>query len=432
MLKCGLAEVDITPPPGSSIPGYTTERKTTGMHDPLFAKAWVVESGADLAVFVFVDALFIPRREVERIRRSLEERIGVTPERVFVSATHTHTGPPVRRGFDGSSPDAYLDWMADKAVEAVLTAFGNRREASVGADVGNCGTISFNRRYRMRNGEVRTNPGFLNPDIVGPVGPIDPDVSVLRIDAADGTPLGILTNFACHPDTVGGTMCSGDYPAVLSRELKRRLGDRVVSLFMLGACGDINHHDTSRPRPGDKGTVTTKMGLALAEEVIRVRESIRTTSLATICSARTFLDMVLRCATSAEVARAQQVLNGGDASENEKFYARQVLDISTMPKASVPVEVQALSVGETVFFGLPAEIFVELGLAVKQASEFPHTFIGTLCNGSIYGYVCTIAAYEQGGYETRLRPSRIAPGTGERIVAAAIEAGKRLAQSEPE
>ena len=105
MLQCGLCELDITPPLGSSMPGYTEERKSTGIMDPLYAKAFIIESEETALAFIAIDALFIPRREAERIRERLLHYIGLPPERIMVSATHTHTGAPVRVGLDGSRHD---------------------------------------------------------------------------------------------------------------------------------------------------------------------------------------------------------------------------------------------------------------------------------------------------------------------------------------
>lgn len=426
MLQCGMTELDITPPLGSSIPGYLEERKSEGIGDPLYAKALVVESGEIALVFVTIDGLYIPSRETGRIRERLLRYTGIPAERIMVSATHTHTGAPVRVGLDGSRHEEYLACMADRAADAAIIAYNNRQPARIGWGAGQVGDISFNRRFWMKNGALRTNPGCLNPEIDRPAGPIDPEVSVLRIDSLDGRPIGVLTGFACHTDTVGGTRYSGDYPAVLSRALKETLGEHVVSLFMLGACGDINHCDTSKPKPDDRGAVTRTMGLRLAEEVLRVRERAVPQSEAAAAAGRTFITMKLREASAEEIERAKRIFDD-NITGAERFFADQIMKVKELPGGEVELEVQALQLGEVAFAGLPGEIFVRLGLAVKQASPFAHTVVNTLCNGSIYGYVCTEEAYAQGGYEPRLKVyNRLTPGTGERLAASASELLRRL------
>ena len=90
----------------------------------------------------------------------------------------------------------------------------------------------------MKDGKVRTNPGVGNPDILHPIGDVDERVNVLRFDRADDSL--VLVNFGCHPDTVGGSLISGDWPGFLRRRLEKSL-DNVKCIFFNGAQGDVNH-----------------------------------------------------------------------------------------------------------------------------------------------------------------------------------------------
>lgn len=419
MLQCGMAELDITPPLGSSMPGYTAERKSEGIRDPLYAKALVIETGETALAFIAIDALYIPEREANRIRERLLRHTGIPVERILVSATHTHTGAPVRVGLDGSRHDDYLACMADRAADAAILAYRGRKPARIGWGTGHLEDVSFNRRYWMKDGTLRTNPGFMNPEIDRPAGPIDTEVTVICVDDLDGRPMGVVTSFACHTDTVGGSQYSGDYPAVLSASVKEALGEQAVSMFLLGACGDINHVDTSKPRPTER-TATGTIGRRLAEEVLRVRETVVQRTEADTDAVRAFVPMKLRDASPEEVEQAQRVLADSSVTGAERFFAEQILKVREMPGGEALLEVQAMRVGDMTFVGLPGEIFVELGLSVKKSSPYPNTLVNTLCNGSIYGYVCTESAYAQGGYEPRLKVfSRITPGTGERLAESA-------------
>lgn len=422
MLQCGMAELDITPPLGSSIPGYTNERKSSGILNPLYAKALVVDTGETALAIIAVDALYIPARETERIRDKLERVTGMSRVQVMVSATHSHTGAPVRQGLDGSLHEEYLFYMSERAADAAILAYSNRQPAKIGWGCGTLNGMSFNRRFWMKDGSLRTNPGRLNPNIDRPAGPIDPDVAVVRVDALDGSPIGVVTNFACHTDTVGGAAYSGDFPAYLSRELKKSLGEGAVSLFLLGACGDINHADVSRTG-SEQGSMTEPIGVRLAEVALQVREQIATTESADAAAVRTTVTMRLREATAAEQEHARQALEQEGVSDVERFFAEQVLKVAALPGGEAELEVQAMRIGSLAIVGLPGEIFVELGLTVKRESPFSQTIVNTLCNGSIYGYVGTKEAYVQGGYEPKLKVfNRISPGTGERLA----EAGGKL------
>ncbi|GAA3412406.1 hypothetical protein ACFFNY_23070 [Paenibacillus hodogayensis] len=431
MLQCGMAELDITPPLGSSIPGYTEERKSDGIRGPLYAKAAVIESGDTVLALIAIDALFVPEREASRIRERVLAFTGIPEVCTAVFATHTHTGAPVRTGLDGSRHDDYLAYMADRAADAAIIAFNDREPARFGWGTGHVQEVSFQRRYWIKDGTLRTNPGAMNPNIDRPAGPIDPELTVLRIDRLDGSAIGVVSCFACHTDTVGGEAYSGDYPAHLSAELKGALGEQTVSLFLLGACGDINHIDTSRPKMTDRN-IARDIGSRLAGEVLRVRAETTAVAEAEADALNDFIAMELRTAGPEEIERARSVLADSRITGAERFFAEQVMKVAELPGGTAHLEVQAMRIGGLALSCLPGEIFVELGLAVKRDSPYAHTLVGTLCNGSIYGYVCTRAAYDQGGYEPRLKVfSRISPGTGERLVECASTLLRRLNERRP-
>lgn len=416
-MNCGMYEVVITPPLGSPVPGQLHERTATGIKDDLYAKALVIESDDKFVVFIGVDALFVSGSVVEDVRKRLEQKLGLAPENVMISATHTHTGPPIRYGLDGAGSDEYLSFLTDRLVDVSVLAYHGRKPARIGVGSGHEADISFNRRYYMKDGSIMTNPGFGNDQIVRPVGPKDPEVHVLRVDDLDGNPLGVVVNFACHTDTVGGSDISGDYPGEMSRMIKQVLGDDVVSLFMLGACGDINHHDFMHATERQTYDV---MGRILAAEVLKVREKIKCVTSAPLYTARSYHKMALRKPTAEQIEEAKKILQSDNQTEH--FFARHILKTAEMTDHGAIAEIQAIAIGNWAFAGLPGEIFVNFGLTLKERSPFTHMFVNTICNGSIYGYVCTAEAYEQGGYEPRLKTnSRFPYDTGDKLVENALQ-----------
>ena len=145
----------------------------------------------------------------------------------------------------------------------------------------------------MKDGTVRFNPGrtkdgvsfdgghpFLNPDIVRPVGPTDPAVGVVLIrEAGTNRPQGVLVNFAMHVCTVGSGI-SGDYPYFLDETLRRDVGAGLLSVFLGGCSGDVNHYDVSKPGPqmgheeqarptGEKLAATVRASLPTLKDVVR-------------------------------------------------------------------------------------------------------------------------------------------------------------------
>lgn len=412
MTQCGVSEVVITPPLGSKIPGTFQERRVEEIKDDLYVKAVVIQSGNQLVAFAVVDALFILAREVRRISDRVYDFTGIPAEQIMISATHTHTGPPIWPGWD----ESYLDQFVIKAADAIILAYRRLQPVKIGFGRGYEDTIAFNRRYWMKDGTVQTNPGFQHPQLVSRAGPSDPEVLVMRIDDVTGKPLAVVTNFACHPDTVGGREICADYPGELSRSLKKVLGERVVSLFLQGASGNINHNDYTQPR---RITVNhyRKMGRILAREVLKVYESIDVIDVddtMDLVVKQSRFPMRYRYPTDEEIRGAKATLQSNDVAELERMFAVRLLEILENPQQEAEMEIQLFCIGDMAVIGLPGELFAEFGLELKSMGSFPYTMVNTLCNGTNTGYVCTREAYEQGGYEPRLRNlSRNRPGTGE-------------------
>src|SRR5439155_26124104 len=104
--------------------------------------------------------------------------------------------------------------------------------------------LSFNRRFHMKDGSVGWNPGKLNPNILRPAGPIDPDVGVLAFESAAKKPLATYVNFAMLLDTVGGTEISADYQFTLGKFLTDARSPGMLALFALRGCGPSKHSES--------------------------------------------------------------------------------------------------------------------------------------------------------------------------------------------
>lgn len=425
MLYCGMSELEITPSLGSSIPGYFMDRKSTGIMDPLFAKAWVVESKEQAVAFVVLDTILVTSKLTEDIRRRVGEFTPVPPENVMVSATHTHTGPPVATTTFMKADPVYMDWLAKKAADAVSLAYERREEARIGCGLGYEGEVAFHRRYFMKDGTLKTNPGIGNPEVERPAGPIDPEVSVIRIDSKDGRPLGVVTNYALHTDTVGGTLYCADYPGEISAVIKKVLGPEVVSMFMMGASGNINHNDVlGTGKLGDvkRPFIHRKIGRILAGEVLKVREKITTMDKEPVQSIRSEMTFQYRQPAQQEVDEAKKALQELSPDDVEWNFAKELLQAYENGEGSIAAEVQAIRIGDIAVAGLPSEIFVEYGLQIKEKSPFPFTLINELCNGTPGTYLCTKEAYELGGYEPRITSNnRLQIEAGEMVTNEAIE-----------
>src|SRR5687767_3155506 len=247
-LRIGRAAVKITPPAGIPMAGYYSIRLAEGAHNDLYCKAIVVEKDGSLAALVACDLVSIDSAIVGEARQLAAKLTPIRPDWIMISATHTHTGPLLNpRLFAAAEAvprriaEQYRGGLPARIAETIKQAHASLASARVLTATGHESSISFYRRFLMKDGTVRTNPGKRNPEIVQPMGEIDPEVDLVWFQApADGRPMAAYVNFALHPDTTGGVQFSADYPHTLAKILGKLHGPDLLTLFSNGAAGNIN------------------------------------------------------------------------------------------------------------------------------------------------------------------------------------------------
>ena len=412
-LRAGAAQVRITPEKPVPLAGYFRLRLSTAVHDDLWCKALVLAEEERRAALAACDLLEVPGGVVQEARRRIELETGIPPAAVMISATDTHLAPVVEGEFAAGLPA--------KIAEVVRLAAAAAGPARIAWAEGHEPSLVFHRRFFMKDGTVRFNPGKGNPGIVRPVGPVDPRVSVVAVDAADGRPVATLVNYALHLDTVGGTEVSADYPYTLSRLVGCARGGGVT-IFTLGCAGNINHIDVSDARPQNGHGEAARIGTVLAGEVLKAlarAAPVERTALRT-ASARIALPLVKHDAQ--DLSWSRDVLERERKGEKIAFLdlvkAYRIAEVEALGKPEREAEVQVIALGgDLAWAGLPGEIFVELGLALRRASPFRHTVAVSLANGSL-GYFPDRPAWDHGHYE--VITARCGRGSGERLVEAAL------------
>jgi neutral ceramidase len=412
-LRIGIGASVTTPFLDEPMAGYYYERFADGVHDELFAKTLLFDDGGNRVVLVACDLVRIPQRAVHDARQRIQTRYGIPPTHVMISATHSHTGPQ-------TTPE-YLAFLARKIADSVGTAIGQAKPARLLLGMGEERSLPHNRRYRMTDGSIVTNPGFLNPAIVEPVGPIDPRVPVLVVEGERG-PIATWVNYAMHLDTVGSTWISSDYPYFMGRLLARVRGADMMTIFTIGAAGDINHWDVRRPGPQRGFDEARRIGEVLAAAVLKATTELTPVEVTGVRAVSSTVELPVPTVSEGEVTAMRRVLATPPPKDVDftldRVRAARIIAQGGMAGKPIAAEIQVIVVGQIAFVGIPGELFVELGLQIQQASPFRHTFIIEQANDTI-GYIPTRAAFEQGGYEPTA--ARIAPGGGELIVAKALE-----------
>jgi neutral ceramidase len=290
-------------------------------------------------------------------------------------------------------------------------------------------SISFNRRFLMRDGRQLTHPGKGNPEIVRPAGPIDPDVGVLAARAPDGRLLGLFVNFACHLTVMGGDGFTADYVYPLRESLRRYYKNPQLPVgFLLGAAGDVTQVDNLRPGREFGEDWANTFGLALAAETAQTIARLTWQKDARIGAIKKTAPIPIREPRDGPAETPASGLGSGSVAD--KIYAREreLVEIERSKRAIVPCEVQCLSIGDLGIVTNGAEFFCQLGLDIKAASPFKRTWVVSLANEWI-GYVATPSAFYAGGYEPRTaRSAKMAPWAGQSLVEGSLAALK-LAQA---
>ena len=432
-LRIGRASVVITPPVGMPMAGSYSLRVSEGVLDDLHAKALVLEKDGVRAALVACDLIAVSDEVVGEARQLIEQKTGIPGSHVMISATHTHSGPfmPGRASFDkyfGGEMGVSRQFrrvLPGQIAESVRKATDNLAAAVVAASVGSETAVSFNRRYLMKDGSVRTNPGRGNPDIVRAVGPIDPDIAVVHFKSPaekESEPLATYVNHALHVAVTGGRKFSADFPGVMAKLLAAVKGPNMLTLFTAGPCGNVNHFNVASKerRGGPRGA--NRIGTILAAEVLKTYDRLESIDSGPLQITHEIVKLLLPEVTEEDVRKARAAVaefgKPGGPRTRPLADAFKVLDLAELNGKPIEKEVQVITLGNRLaWVSLPGEMFVELGLLIKNASPFRYTIVAELANGWV-SYVPDRKAYPEGSYE--VMSARCAPGCGEKMVEAAV------------
>lgn len=422
--KAGFSRLDITPPLGEEVSGYFNMRYGSGILDPLQVNTIVVDDGENKAALISIDSLMNPQVLMDEFRNKISEDTGIPYEGIFIHCTHTHTGALIgddTLADDKSASEFYTKFVGIKMSDSVKLAIDDCKPAKMGYAVGQAPRISFIRRFRMKDGGIRTNPGVNNPDILEALGEPDERVNVLRFVREGGHEI-VLANFGVHPDTVGGDKYSADYIHFV-RETTENALPNVKCLFFNGVEGDVNHinvHPTGGDNNGlfpmfddaDRGYEhTAHMGRVIAGGILQVYTKVKFTNPDCVKYVQETLEAPSSMPTEEELILAEKYNALHVAGKDDEIpfegmelttvvsEAHRMVQLKNGPE-TFSLHIAGIRIGDVAFVGIPGEPFTEVGINIKKKSPFEMTLPCALTNGA-EGYYPTKAAYEEGGYEAR-------------------------------
>ena len=239
-MKTGFSKICITPPLGVPMFGYYEVREVKGVLDDLYATAVSFDDGERRALILAVDVCELSTKQANKVRSRVSKSMGIDEGAIFINCSHTHTGPSIE--FDlivDKWESEYNETFYDMLVSVAEESFKDMRESTFSVGKGRAEGISFVRRYRMKNGNVQTNPGVGNPEILHALGEADDRVGFLKIEREGADDI-VLVSFGTHADSVGGEYISGDWPNVVTKTVET-VFENTKCVFLTGSQGDVNH-----------------------------------------------------------------------------------------------------------------------------------------------------------------------------------------------
>lgn len=430
-LRAGAAAVDIRPDRPMALFGYPhVQRVSTGVHDPIMASALYLRTGSSATLLVGLDILFISPSLAKEIRGNIARRLGIEESGVFVSTTHTHSGPVTGKLLlwqdDPAVPDpdeAYLAELAEKAVAAAEAAMADAVEAELAWTTADATGVGGNRLSRD--------------------GIIDPESGILTVRRiSDQSLIGVSVVYSMHPTVMheDSTLISSDFPHYMRACVHEQFAE-VPVLYHMGPSGNQS------PRyfvNGQTFAEAERLGRKLGNAVCAAIATLSDSDYSSDVELKSFLSEVdLPRRTIPAVAEAEKTLAEYRATferlqaENAPapevrtaecaiFGAEGVLtaaranergEVDAAIESCRPFQVQLLKIGSAWMVGFPGEIFTDYGIALKrQAPE--KAFVASLVGGDILSYIVTPEAAAEGGYEAA--GSLYEPEAGTILVNAAL------------
>jgi len=425
-LRAGFARRDITQPLGtpSSLGLFVT---VTEIWDPLSATAVVLESDGERVALVGLDLCGLLEGSHRHIREAVAARTGLAADRVVLNVSHSHSAPYISADLQELlrpyglrlQDDDYAAALETAVVEAVEEAADRTVPAHAAVGRGTVERVAGNRRPKRPDGRTVHRYGRPPDELRAlPEGLIDPQVMVVRFDRPDGTGIGAILSYSCHPTASGlgiPTNVSADFVGHGRATVEDATG--LTCVFLQGCAGN---QGTGKWVSGTPWEDTVAMGARFASGVSAALTTAHPVADGDVRVARSWLPLELdamppladleeRFETAARATEFGDIVSIGD----RLVLARRLDELAGAPIVTIALG-PALAIAV-----LPGEVFLEHGLAIRAGSPFANTLVAAY-NDNTLQYIPTEAAFLDGEYEVDGGWRYIRPGEGERIADEAI------------
>ncbi len=410
-LQAGAAIINVTPQKAMFLHGYPhVERTSEGIHDPLYASALVIDNGEMQIGFCAVDVVFISREIAANIRSRVHEQTGIPKQNLMISASHTHSGPVTFSDifYDPVVPKAdpeYISYLTNKLVDVYVKAFQNKRASKIAITTADGTGVGGNRRSKA--------------DIT------DPEVPVVILKDAETNRIFALSTIYCmHPTVLheDSKLYSADFPGYTREYIKKEFGEDVILLYHTGPSGNQSPRHYVKSNTFDEAQ---RLGFMLGERIVESVQQLEDNNYKdwiTLSTKQSSQMLPKKKFMSIEEAESKVVfvknklkqmqidkVNPSEirtvecdwfGAEENKQLAEMAAnrELEKVYQSVLPAEINVIGIDSNNFVFLPGEMFVEYSLMIKN--NLPgNTFVISLSNGVLAGYLVTEEAEQEGGYE---------------------------------
>ncbi len=402
-LTMGAAKVDVTPPVGLSMAGYSGRKSTAnGTHMPLWARAFVCEQATVRVALVVVDVVGFSAKTTAGIRTAIREQTGIAIDHILVATTHTHSGPVTTRFRDAVPDPGYMADLVERIVEAVVGASDDLQPVTMGFAHMQEPEFHHNRRKDDQ--------------------PIDSTLGLVRFSGTDGRVVAAWVNYGCHPTILTGANLhwSPDFPGVVCDKLEDAWGGSAA--FFNGCLGDVGPY-----RPQQNFAEVKKIGSGLAGSVLNMARDITQKGNRGLDAQRLYCTCPLDAIPTVADLNEQMARSRPDSYQ--AGWARDQLTMRAAGEAvstSVQLEVQGFRIGDVFLACFPGQLFGSWGLELRRRWPDDRLLIVNQANAHA-GYFPSKEAWDGGGYEVRSAfmfnsdlPAPITWEAGQRLIDTAL------------
>ena len=380
--EVGLARTDITPSFPVRLSGFGFRRtESEGVNQRIWAKALAIGDKFP-AVLITVDNLGVSAELGSRLQKRLEP-LGITPEKLVIAASHTHTAPML----DGVCPtlfgipvpedhkahiQQYTDLFLGQLEKVARDALADRKPARMEWGVGTS-SLARNRR----------TPG----------GPVDQDLPVMAIKTPEGVLRGVWVNYACHAVTLSHNKVGGDWPGYAQQAIEDS-HPGIIALISIGCGADSN---PASGVVGDKVDVASRQGIDMARSVEDVLKGQLKPVNGAFASKQRSIELPLADLPSRE--KWTELAKRQDAIGHHARLNLARLDKGEVLRTQIRYPITTWTFGKSLaMVFLPGEVVVDYSHRLKREYDASRLWVTAYANDAPC-YIPSERILKEGGYE---------------------------------